>query len=111
MAVPAAVPGIRRLLLRALEKADVVFPVSHATRRQLEALLGAGRDDLPPMPVLRAVVDVSRFRPGAGGDQARRRVGVDPDDRTILCFGRLIRRKGVHRVIQALLLAHWGRAM
>ncbi len=45
--------------------------------------------------------------PGAGerseaGGGVRARYGIEAEDRVVLCFGRLVERKGVHRMIDAM---------
>jgi phosphatidylinositol alpha-1,6-mannosyltransferase len=57
---------------------------------------------VPPIDLLRARVDLERFHPGAPGDAARRELGLTARDKVILCFGRLVPRKGVDRLIAVL---------
>jgi len=102
MTVPAAVPGVRRKLASALAGAELLLPVSEYTADQLGTFLAKMRHDVPPIDVLRAHVDVERFKPDTDSAAARARLGLAPDDKVILCFGRLVKRKGVHRLIEAL---------
>jgi phosphatidyl-myo-inositol dimannoside synthase len=97
--VPGLVPGTRALLAGALAGADLLFPVSHFTKARLTELL-AGRDH-PPMQVLRARVNIERFHPGVETTAVKERFGLKGRE-VILAFGRLVRRKGVHRLIEAL---------
>lgn len=96
---PAAIPGLRGALARALRNADVVFAVSEYTAAHVRRLVGASG---PRVDLLRARVDVARFRPGAGAGEARSRLGLGPDATVVLCFGRLVPRKGVGRLIDAM---------
>jgi phosphatidylinositol alpha-1,6-mannosyltransferase len=97
--VPSLVPGTRALLARALAGAELLFPVSNFTKARLaELLAGHGR---PPIQVLRARVDTERFHPRAATAAIRERFGLERRE-VILAFGRLVRRKGVHRLIRAL---------
>jgi len=100
--VPAAVPFVRGRLAGALADADLVVAVSGFTARKVQELLlskGFGTRDVP---VLRARVDTDRFRPGSNRVDVRSRHGIAGDAKIILCFGRLVRRKGVHRLVHAL---------
>ena len=96
--VPAAIPIVRGRLGAALAGADLLLPVSEFTAGKIRALI----DSPPPIELLRARVDLSRFTPGAPGAEARMRLGIRSDQRMILVFGRLVRRKGVHRLIDVL---------
>jgi phosphatidylinositol alpha-1,6-mannosyltransferase len=98
MLVPAAAPGLRRLLVRSLQAAELVLPVSEFTATRVRSLLEAA----PPMAVLRAQLDLERFSPSIDSSAARNRIGLRAEDRVILCLGRLVRRKGVHRLLDAL---------
>jgi phosphatidyl-myo-inositol dimannoside synthase len=99
--VPASAPLLRRAFTRALYGADLLLPMSDFTAGKLRALLGR-QGAPPPIEVLRARVDLERFNPFVAVDGVRRRLGLDEADQIILCFGRLVKRKGVHRVIKAL---------
>jgi phosphatidylinositol alpha-1,6-mannosyltransferase len=97
--VPAAIPILRRRLATALSGADLLLPVSEFTAGKIRALL---EDPQPPIELLRARVDLTRFNADAPGAEARRRLGIGVDRRVILVFGRLVRRKGVHRLLDVL---------
>jgi phosphatidyl-myo-inositol dimannoside synthase len=96
--VPAAVPGVRARLAGALGEADLLLPVSRFTAAKLDALLAPSP---PPIEVLRARVDTARFRPDARSSDVLDRLGVT-GRKVVLTLGRLVRRKGVHRLIDAL---------
>jgi phosphatidylinositol alpha-1,6-mannosyltransferase len=96
--VPAAVSGLRSVLRRALAGAELLLPVSEYSADRLRMLLRPG--SRPAIEVLRAHVDVERYRPGQGA-AIKARFGLEGRP-LILCFGRLVRRKGVHRLIAAL---------
>ena len=100
--VPSAVPGIGRKLRGALAGADVLLPVSETTRARLLDFVGRGGGATPPTPVLRPRVDPDRFSPERRDETLRARYGLAHDARVILCFGRLVRRKGVDRVLRVL---------
>lgn len=118
--VPSAAPGLRVRLARALAGAELLLPVSdytatattrflrrHSmkvphTRRATEKVLQRHSATIPRMERLRARVDLERFRPGIPGEQVRARLGLSPDAKIVLCFGRLVARKGVHRLIEAM---------
>lgn len=102
MTVPAAVPGVRRRLARALAEADLLLPVSAFTADKVERFIRRAGHRVPPIDLLRARVDLQRFSTEADGAAARGSFGIDASGKVILCFGRLVRRKGVHRLIQAM---------
>lgn len=102
MLVPAAIPVVRGRLLGALAGADLLLPVSLFTAQRLRELLEGAGERVPPIAVLRARVDAERFHPGAGGEAARRRLGVAPDAPVLLCLGRMVARKGIDRLIAAM---------
>jgi phosphatidylinositol alpha-1,6-mannosyltransferase len=98
MLVPAATPGLRQLLVRSFEHAELLLPVSEFTSERIRSLLS----DPPPRAVLHADVDLERFAPGADAAGARHRLGLSPHDKVVLFLGRLVRRKGAHRLIDVL---------
>lgn len=102
MLVPSRVPVLRTRLARALAGADLLLPVSEFTKERTREFIGRAGLPSPPLALLRARVDLARFEPQAGTPQTRAKIGLGDEDRMILCFGRLVRRKGTHRVIEAL---------
>jgi phosphatidylinositol alpha-1,6-mannosyltransferase len=96
--VPAALPGTKGLLTRALEGADLLLAVSNFTAAKLAALLHSP----PPIAVLRAHVDLERFRPATQHGAIRARLGLGEDDKIVLFLGRLVPRKGAQRLLRAL---------
>jgi phosphatidylinositol alpha-1,6-mannosyltransferase len=99
--VPSAVPLLRKRLVRALAKADLLLPMSDATESRLRSLL-AGEVDQPAIEVMRARVNLERFHPSVPIAEVRGRLGLAEDAKIVLCFGRLVKRKGVHRLIAAM---------
>lgn len=100
--VPAAVPGVAGRVASALSGADALFAVSEYTgAKTAEFLDGKGRR-VPPVHTLRARVDIERFNPDVDVAAARDRYGLRADEKIVLCFGRLVPRKGVDRLIEAL---------
>jgi phosphatidylinositol alpha-1,6-mannosyltransferase len=127
MTVPAAVPVLRQRFASALAGAELLLPVSEFTASKVRGLLASTGHEAPPIELLRARVDLERFTPeaapgttkaaaggrDAGGTtgnetegstaaEARGRLGLGEETPVILCFGRLVARKGVHRLIEAL---------
>ena len=101
MLVPSAVPRVKTRLARALAGADLLLPVSHYTGDRLSEFLARCGLRVPSMDVLRARVDLDRFRPDADVDDIRSRLGLGRGP-LLLCFGRLVKRKGVDRAIAAM---------
>ena len=102
LVVPAAAPAVSARLATALAGADALFPVSDYTGDMIEAFLAKRGRVIPPIHTLRARVDIDRFRSDLDSQAARRQYGIATTDKVILCFGRLVPRKGVHRLIDAL---------
>lgn len=102
LVVPAAIPVLRGRLAAALAGAELLLPVSEYTGAQIRALLGGAGGPVPPIEVLRARVDLERFHPEVDPAPARSALGLADDRKVVLCFGRLVPRKGVHRIIEAM---------
>ncbi|MDQ3645480.1 MAG: glycosyltransferase family 4 protein [Actinomycetota bacterium] len=99
--LPAALPVVGDRLARAMGGADLLLPVSDYTARRVQRKLDAAGVSCPPMALLRARVDVDRFHPDVDTAAVRGRLGLE-ERRTILCFGRLVKRKGVDLLLEAL---------
>ena len=102
LVVPGAVPVLRKRMAAALGGADLLLPVSDYTATATASLLKRMKVPIPRMERLRARVDTSRFRPGLDASALRARLRIDPDAKVVLTFGRLVPRKGVDRLIQAM---------
>jgi phosphatidyl-myo-inositol dimannoside synthase len=96
--VPAGVPLLRQRLLGSLQRAQALFCVSRFTRGRLETLLPS--EGRPSLHLLLPRVDTTRFQP-QDPFEARARLGLGLEGQTVVFFGRLVRRKGVHRLIGA----------
>ena len=99
MVVPGAIPLLSGKLARALSEAELLLPVSDYTADKTRTLLDKHGLDLPRIERLHARVDSDRFNPEIDGGDFRRRSGIPETDKVVLSFGRLVRRKGVHRLI------------
>jgi phosphatidyl-myo-inositol dimannoside synthase len=98
--VPAAIPGVKRRLAQAMAEADILLPVSRYTQSKLESFISAHHLESPPSEVMRASVDLERFSQGADAAAARERLDLEPSRPIVLTFGRLVRRKGIHRLVK-----------
>ncbi len=87
----------RRLLLKALQRADRVISVSDSLKRHVVSL-GA---DVAKIQVVGNGVDTRKFSP-IPKDEARRRLGLSETDKVLVSVGGLVERKGFHRVIELL---------
>ncbi|MFN2524824.1 MAG: glycosyltransferase family 4 protein [Actinomycetota bacterium] len=95
--VPAAIPFLRSRLAQALAGADLLLTVSQFTGGRLHSFLES-RGGPPPIDVLYPRVDTKTFTPTVKSN-LRARLGIGPETKVLLCFGRLVPRKGVDRVI------------
>jgi phosphatidylinositol alpha-1,6-mannosyltransferase len=102
LTVPAAIPGMRGRIVKGLLDADLILPVSHHTTGRLRALLDKQSAVSPPIAPLRPRVDLERFNPGVSTSEIRKRLTIDEDIPMVLSFGRLVPRKGTHRLILAM---------
>ena len=93
----ALLPGARQVLRKIGREVDVVTYLGAYTRTRLAPALGAGAR-LEQLP---SGVDTAVFRPGCGGDEVRRRIGLI-DRPVIVCVSRLVPRKGQDVLIRAL---------
>ncbi len=109
--VPGAVPVLRSRLVTALRGADLLLTVSEFTQGHVrkmvhgaepaEAPIVPGEGPTPSVDVLYPRVDTTTFTPKVKSN-LRTRLGIGPATKVLLCFGRLVPRKGVDRVISLL---------
>jgi phosphatidylinositol alpha-1,6-mannosyltransferase len=90
----AMLPGARQVLRRIGRDVDVVTYLGEYTRTRLAPVL-------PRLARLPSGVDTELFRPGAGGDDVRRRHGLAGRP-VVVCVSRLVPRKGQDVLIRAL---------
>jgi phosphatidylinositol alpha-1,6-mannosyltransferase len=102
MLVPGALPIVSAKLAEALAEAELLLPISDYTAGRIRLLLERKGSDIPRIERLHARVDIDRFRPDVDSSAARRRLEIAPERRVVLCFGRLVARKGVHRLIRVM---------
>src|SRR5690606_20954699 len=95
----ARVPGARRALRRIGDETDTLTYLGSYTRdviaRALSPAAAARMRQLTPG------VDVTLFRPDAGGEAVRERFGIPPDRPLVSCVARLTPRKGQDTLISA----------
>jgi phosphatidylinositol alpha-1,6-mannosyltransferase len=90
----ALLPGARQVLGRIGRDVDVVTYLGEYTRRRLAPVV-------PRLERLPSGVDTALFRPGAGGEDVRRRRGLRGRP-VVVCVSRLVPRKGQDVLIRAL---------
>lgn len=96
----ARVPVTQQALRRIGDATDVLTYLGAYTRSVIAPALspeGAAR-----MERLTPGVDPATFRPGAGGDDVRRRYGIPLGAPVIVCVARLVPRKGQDMLVRAL---------
>ncbi|GAA5074192.1 phosphatidylinositol alpha-1,6-mannosyltransferase [Thermocatellispora tengchongensis] len=91
----ASTPGARGVLARIGRHADVVTYLGAYTRRRLARVI-------PEAKLVRLApgVDAEVFRPGAGGVEVRKRLGIG-DRPVVVCVSRLVPRKGQDMLVRA----------
>ncbi len=94
----AALPGARWLLRRIGDEVDVVTYLGEYFRVRLARALSA--EAANRMVKLAPGVDVTFFRPGAGGQAVRERLGLGRRP-VVLCVSRMVPRKGQDTLIKA----------
>jgi phosphatidyl-myo-inositol dimannoside synthase len=94
----AALPVARGLLRRIGDQVDVVTYLGEYVRVRLARVLSA--EAAERMVRLTPGVDVTFFRPGAGGTAVRDRLGLGHRP-VVVCVSRLVRRKGQDTLIRA----------
>jgi phosphatidyl-myo-inositol dimannoside synthase len=99
----AALPGARALLRRIGDETDVLTYLGEYFRVRLARALSA--EAAARMVRLAPGVDNASFRPGAGGDAIRERLGLG-DRPVVVCVSRMVPRKGQDTLIRA-----WPRVL
>jgi phosphatidyl-myo-inositol dimannoside synthase len=99
----AALPGARALLRRIGDEVDVLTYLGEYFRVRLARALSA--EAAARMVRLAPGVDNASFRPGAGGDAIRERLGLG-DRPVVVCVSRMVPRKGQDTLIRA-----WPRVL
>jgi phosphatidyl-myo-inositol dimannoside synthase len=94
----AALPGARALLRRIGDETDVLTYLGEYFRVRLARALSA--EAAARMVRLAPGVDNASFRPGAGGDAIRERLGLG-DRPVVVCVSRMVPRKGQDTLIRA----------
>lgn len=91
-------PGASAALHRIGENVDTITYLGEYTRRRLSRSLSPTATSR--MRPLTPGVDTDRFRPGNGGDQVRKRLGLG-DRPVVVCVSRMVPRKGQDTLIRA----------
>jgi phosphatidyl-myo-inositol dimannoside synthase len=100
----AALPGARYFLQKIGDYVDVMTYLGEYTRIRLARALS--KPAAARMVRLTPGVDTDAFRPGAGGQAIRARLGISAQAPVVLCVSRLVPRKG-----QDTLLRAWPRVL
>ncbi|RYU09613.1 glycosyltransferase family 4 protein [Nocardioides iriomotensis] len=95
----ARVPIARSLLRRIGDSVDVMTYVSEWCRDHIAPALSD--EAASRMQRLSPGVDTSRFFPGCGGAEVRRRLGIAPGAPVVVCTARMVRRKGQDTLVRA----------
>jgi phosphatidyl-myo-inositol dimannoside synthase len=95
----AALPGARQLLRRIGDEVDVVTYLAEYFRVRLARALSPAA--AAAMVQLAPGVDPASFRPGAGGTEVRKHLGIDQDRPVVVCVSRMVARKGQDTLIRA----------
>jgi len=100
----AALPGARWLFRRIGAGVDVLTYLAEYFRIRLARALTP--EAAARMVRLAPGVDPAEFRPGSGGSEVRKRLGIDPDRPVVVCVSRMVARKGQDTLIRA-----WPRVL
>lgn len=84
-------------------RADVVIAPSEAAYRHITGRVRVPAERVPLLPVT-STVDTTAFRPVES--DVRREMGIAPEERLVLCVGRLEARKGAKTLCDAMPLIH-----
>jgi len=95
----AALPGARWLFRRIGSRVDVLTYLAEYFRIRLGRALRP--DAAARMVRLAPGVDPAEFRPGSGGSEVRKRLGIDPARLVVVCVSRMVPRKGQDTLIRA----------
>ena len=94
----AALPGARALLRRIGDEVDTLTYLGEYFRSRMARALSA--EAVARMVRLAPGVDAGEFRPGAGGDAIRERLGLTGQP-VVVCVSRLVPRKGQDTLLEA----------
>lgn len=99
VAIPARLPGTRRLLRTVLDGAVGVIAAGGYAARECERALG---HPLPAL-VIPPGVDIDRFKPQTGAEriEARRRLELQVEAPTVVSVSRLVPRKGMDTLVRS----------
>jgi phosphatidyl-myo-inositol dimannoside synthase len=97
--IPGRLPGTRAVLGEVLRKSSLVASAGAYCAAEAER---AARTELPVV-IIPPGVDTHRMAPLAGEDRERARAsyGLEPDAEVVLTLSRLVPRKGMDRLIEA----------
>lgn len=100
VAFQARPPGVRRLLARAIRGAQLVLAAGEFSGEEVRRAVG---ESTPPIHVVYPGVDVERFRvlDAAERAEARRRLHLPEDETLVLSLSRLVPRKGMPVLVEA----------
>ncbi|HTX62337.1 MAG TPA: glycosyltransferase family 4 protein [Acidimicrobiales bacterium] len=104
VAVPARLPATRRLAAQVLAGSSIVVSAGRYPAAEAARVLGArGEADGPRVVCVPPGVDCTRFRPLDDAERAaaRRRLGLPPDSPVVASVSRLVPRKGMDVLIEA----------
>ena len=91
----ARLPALRQVLAKVGRDVDALTCLGDYTHSRLAPVMRAPFTTLPPG------VDSTVFRPGCGGDEVRRKLGLT-DRPVVVCVSRLVPRKGQDVLVRAL---------
>jgi phosphatidyl-myo-inositol dimannoside synthase len=95
----AALPVARSLLRRIGDDLDVLTYLAEYFRIRMSRALSF--EAASRMVKLAPGVDPGAFRPGAGGSNVRRQLGIAPGRPVVVCVSRMVPRKGQDQLIRA----------
>ncbi len=92
-------PLLRSSEKKVMERSVALIAVSMYTRKELVELYGVDEDKIH---VIYNGVNIQKFKPNGNRVSLRRELGIEQEEKVVLCVGRLYHRKGLTTLLQSI---------